>query len=559
MIKITEIPSIKVVGETSLSIEFPFDEKVIKIIKEAGDSVWNKKLKIWELPTNKLSFLIDNLTYISDIEINLLPDIEKTKTLLNKNYKTTPFSYQEEGIQYIVDNKNILLLDQPGTGKTLQTIYAAQELKEKEGYGHCLVICGINSLKTNWEKEIHKHSELDCIIIGKQITKKGTVKYASIKERADQLYNKIDEFFVIINIESLRDNLVIDAILNSVNKWDMIVIDECHRVKDPGSIQGKNFLKLSKVGKSHLGLTGTLLVNEPMDSYVPLKFIGKEKGTWTNFKQFYCIYEQKFGHNQIVGYKNLDVLKEEIGECSIRRTKDRLGFQLPPKTILPEYIEMSDRQLKFYDDISKGVLDEVDRVEIKTTSLLGLVIRLRQASTCPSVLTTSIEIDSCKVKRAIELVDEIVGNGEKVVIFSTFKEPLNILKNILSKYNPLLGTGDISDDEVSQNIDKFQTDDKYKVFLGTFSKTSTGVTLNAASYMIMLDEPWTYALFEQATDRIHRINNVNPAFIYVLIAENTIDERVFSLVEKKKELSDDIIDDSLQREELLELIKGSKF
>lgn len=553
MIKIKEQKSIKTIGDTSLCITFEFNPEIIRVLKNAGDALWHKTLKVWELPINKLSFLIDNLSQIDNIDLELLPDEEKETYNLKINYKTKPFSYQLEGIQWMLNNPNCLLLDPPGLGKTLQVIYLAEELKAAGEAKKCLIICGINSLKTNWEKEIQRHSTLDCVIIGKKITKKGTVKYTSIKERAEQLYNPIKEFFVILNIESLRDSLVLDAIRDSANEFDLIVLDEIHKCKAPQSSQGKNLLKLRNIGKRHIGLTGTLLVNDPLDAYVPLKFIGKENSTYTNFKNFYCIIEQKFGHYQIAGFKNMDILKEEIASCSLRRSKDLL--KLPPKVIIPEYLEMSEKQSKFYEDLEAGVITEADRVNIKTTSLLGLVTRLRQAATCPSVLTSS-DIDCAKIDRAISLTEEIVSSGEKVIIFSTFKEPLYQLNDLLKEYKPLLCTGDQSDEEVSKNIDIFQEDPTRKVILCTTSKMGTGITLTAASYEIFLDSTWTSALEEQCEDRAWRIGSTKSVFIYKLVAKNTIDERIQNILDRKKNISDYIIDDKVNNEEELRELLG---
>lgn len=161
---------------------------------------------------------------------------------------------------------------------------------------------------------------------------------------------------------------------------------------------------------------------------------------------------------------------------------------------------MDTTQQKFYENIMNGILDEVDKVKINATNLLGLITRLRQATSSPSVLSTS-NIVPTKLERAVDLVEEIVSNGEKVVIFSYFKEPLYILQERLKQYKPLLGTGDLDDKEVSDNIDKFQSDPEYKVFLGTVQKMGTGVTLTAASYEIHIDTAWTYAEFEQTCDR----------------------------------------------------------
>ena len=119
-------------------------------------------------------------------------------------------------------------MDAPGLGKTLQLIYLAQELKEKEGIEHCLIICGLNTLKNNWKDEIHKHSDLSCMILGERKTKKGKIKIGSVKERLEDLKKPIEEFFVVTNIQTIRDSNIVSAIKNGPNKFDMIVVDEIH-------------------------------------------------------------------------------------------------------------------------------------------------------------------------------------------------------------------------------------------------------------------------------------------------------------------------------------------
>lgn len=545
MISIVEMKSEKVVGSTSLCVLSDYDQKVIDVIKSTGCAVWHKRKKFWEVPCYKLAYLIDNLCYLDDIDLSFMQDAEICQIEPIADYKTKPFPYQEQGIKWLINNPNGLLLDEPGLGKTLQIIYAAEELKIQKNIEHCLIICGINMLKENWAKEIEKHSSLDCRVIGRRINSKGRVTSAPLQGRADELHEKIDEFFIIINIESLRDDLVIEAMKSSVNNFDMIVFDEVHKVKDSNSIQGKNLLKISSLGKYHYGLTGTIIVNSPFDAYVPLRFIQKENACMSTFKNYYCDFERIFDYrlgkyrNNLTGYKNLDSLKEEIESCSLRRRKNILD--LPPKTVIDEYIEMSPEHQKFYFDLSKGVTEEADRVSIKDTSLLGLTVRLRQAATCPSILT-SAKIKETKIERACELAEEIMSNGDKVVIFCSFKDPIKKIASMLSKYNPLIGTGDLDDKTVSDNIDIFQNDPSRKLFIGTQQKMSTGVTLTAASYMILLDSPWTQSDFDQETDRIHRIGSDNPVIIYNLISAGTIDERVKILREYKKSISDYLVD-----------------
>ena len=368
----------------------------------------------------------------------------------------------------------------------------------------------------------------------------------STKERAEQLKNPIDEFFVITNVESLREDAVVAAINKGKNSFDMIVVDEVHCCKSPTSQQGKNLLKVNKC-KYQVGATGTLLLNNPMDTYVPLKWIGVEKSTYTDFKYYYCEYGGPF-NNVLLGFKNTRQLKDQIEQYSLRRTKDLLD--LPPKTVIDEFVEMEPAQNTFYNNIKEGVIEQVDKVKMSTANLLSMVVRLRQATEYPPILTTE-RIQSAKVERCIDLVEQILSDPtEKVVIFSVFKDGLPEIYERLKHYNPLLCTGDVPDAEVSRAVDAFQTDDIHRVMICTCQKMGTGITLNRAHYAVFISTPWTEGVQTQCEDRIHRIGTNQKVFVYRLWTKNTIDERVLDLINTKGALSEYIIDNSVSEQTL---------
>lgn len=552
MITCTEIKPLKLSGRSSVKVEFAYRKELVDVIKQVPSAVYHKTLKCWEIPVTSLSRAIELFHNYDDIRLNFLSDEVKQeeKQIVLSEYKTAPYKYQCEGIQYGLNHDRFLLLDAPGLGKSLQMIYLAQELKQRESIEHCLIVCGVNTLKFNWKKEIETHSDLSCRILGQKINRKGELKVGSIQDRLNDLKNPIDEFFVITNIETLRNNDIIKELKSDkVNKFEMMVVDEMHTCKSPTSQQGKNLLKLS--AKHMVGLTGTLLINNPLDCYVPLKWIGADNATYTNFKYYYCNYVGMF-HNIIAGYKNLDVLKDELSTCTIRRGKELLD--LPPKNIIHEYIELDDKQSTFYQNIIDGITHEVDKVHINTTTLLSMITRLRQATACPSILTSE-DIESVKISRTADLVRQIVDNGDKVVVFSVFKETLHTLMNKIAEYRPLLCTGDSNENTIAQKIDQFQNDDVHKVMCATTAKMGTGITLTRASYAIFIDTPWTAAQCTQCEDRIHRIGSKNPVFIYYLWAKDTIDERVKEIVEDKEALSDFVIDDKISTTALENLKK----
>lgn len=544
MIYIKEIKPIKISGLTSLAITFNFNNDIVNKIKYSGASYWHKKLGIWEVPLTSLSYLLDTLTYYDDIKLQLIKEepnnsIKCKPTLI---YKTNPFPHQLEAIEYGLNKDKWLLLDSMGLGKTKSVINLAEELKTQRGIKHCLVICCINTAKTNWKNEINLHSYQDAIILGEKVNSKGTISYGTVAERAAQLKEPIKEFFIITNIETFRDKDVLEALLKSKNKIDMVVVDEVHRCKSKKSKQGNNLLKIE--AKYKIAMTGTLLLNNPLDSYVPLVWTENDKSILTTFKPQYIIEGDSY-EGQIVGYQNMDLLKEELESCSLRRKKEEV-LNLPPKTMITEYIDMSDEHRKFYNNIKKGVKEEADKIDLKR-NVLALATRLRQATACPSILTTQ-NIESSKIEHCVDLVEQIVSQGDKVVIMNTYKATVEDLKEKLKDYKPLICTGDTKPGDIDERINIFQTDPSRKVMICTWQKMGTSITLTAASYMIHMDTAWTDGLYQQTCDRIYRIGQTKPVFIYNLVCKNTIDEHVKEMVDVKRSMSDFIVDDEMNPE-----------
>lgn len=552
MITIQERQTVKVPGITSLFVSFDFNRAIVDEIKLLDGCVFNAETKEWEMPLTNLSEFLDRVCVHDQINLQLLEYHEKeTVEYQLQQYPTKPFSYQEEGIQFGLNHDKWLLLDAPGLGKTLQLTYLAQELKERQGLQHCLIICGINTLKTNWKNEIEKHSTLTCRILGQRITKKGNLVVDGIQERLKQLKEPIEEFFVITNVETLRDDKIVQAILkNKHNKFDMIVVDEVHKCKSNQSQQGKNLLKLNKA-KYQVGATGTLLLNNPLDAYVPLKWIGAERANYSTFRYYYCNYGGPFG-NMLVGFKNVHVLQDQIKKYSLRRTKDILD--LPPKNIIHEYVDMSEAQSIFYENVKAGIAQNVDKVKLSTANVLSMVTRLRQATACPSILTSE-SIPSAKMDRAEDLAEQILASGYKLVIFSTFKQTVYELAERLKQYKIVIATGDQKDFEIENAKKQFQEDPSTQVFIGTWQKCGTGITLTAASYLIFIDTPFTEAEFTQASDRIYRIGTKESVFIYNLVTRYTVDERVLELVTDKGAIADYVVDEKITPQGLESLRK----
>lgn len=539
MIKIFEDKSRKVPGFTSFFIQFDYNKEIIKLFSDIDCKYFHKKDALWEIPLVNLQAAVDILTLFDDIDINILEykEIPYIDYHIENKGKTKLFKHQIEAVNYGLNYDKWLLLDLPGCGKSLSSITLAKELKERRNIKHCIIICGLNSLKFNWIKEIKKHSDLSATILGQRINTKGKLVIGSVQQRLDHLKSDIEEFFIVTNIETLRNPEIAEEINKHPDKFPFIIFDEVHKCKDPGSQAGDSLLKI-KDCKYLLPMTGTLLLNNPLDAYVPLHWTDNDRSTYTNFKNLFCnMVGEK--HNIVAGFKHLDYLSYIISQCSLRRSNYK---DLPPLQIITEYIEMEDSQKDFYENIKNGIIDQVDKVPLNASNILAMTTRLRQATALPSILTSE-HIPSAKIDRACELVESIVSNNEKVVIFSTFKPTVEALGVALQDYNPVITHGDIKDNLLEVK-DDFENDPDKKVFICTWEKAGTGIDITKASYCIFIDTPWTWGVFEQAYKRVHRtgVDQNKTVFVFELVTAKTFDEDVHDILYDKQALSDFVID-----------------
>ena len=542
----------KVNGEWGMFITFPYDEQLLKLIKELCPKAWWHGVKReWELPLNKLTELVNN---ISNYEIKLTGELsaleEKKVPNIDFKFKTKPFDHQIDGFNYGLTHDKWLLGDQPGLGKTWQVITIAVAKKQMYGYKHCLIICGVNGLKWNWVEEIHKHSDEDCHVLGQRINKRGKTVIKSNADKVADIQN-IDNlpYFIITNIESLRDDKILLPLKSLCDNGaiDMIAFDECHKAKNYASQQGKGLLKLNAPNK--IAMTGTPLLNTPLDLYTILKWLDYEKHSFYAFKNHYCIMGG-YGGYQIMGYQNINELREVLNEMMLRRLKKDV-LDLPEKLYVNEYVEMDREQEKIYNEILDDLRLNVDKIA-RSPNPLSQLIRLRQATGYTGILSSDIQV-SAKLDRMEDIVEEAVANDKKVIIFSNWTDITDEVLKRLKRFNPATITGKVKDSELTYQKEKFQEDTTCKVIVGTTPKMGTGYTLTAGTIVIFLDEPWTDGDKEQAIDRAHRIGTVENITIYTLLTKNTIDERVNEIVKTKRDLSDDIID-GMSIEEKKELV-----
>lgn len=557
MIKISVRKSIKCNGEYSAFVSFPYNASLVSKVRSYPQRWYNPDNKEWEIQSKELDDFLDFLgnRYDYDIEgLSLLTETKKVKLPKKFTYKTKPFKHQEEGIRFGLKHDRWLLGDTMGLGKTKCAIDLAVIKKLQKGYKHCFIICGVNGLKWNWVEEIKTHSDEGSYILGQKI-KNGKIKIGSTKDKLDDVnrLHDISQFFIITNIETLRDEKVVAALSEQCHRGEigMIVLDEAHCCKNPNSQQGKGVLKLS--ADTMLAMTGTPLMNTPIDLYFILRWLGYEKHSFYAFKNYYCVMGG-YGNYQIVGYKHLETLQAELNSFMLRRLKEDV-FDLPDKIYVNEYVEMTPKQKQVYDEVTQDIKMNIDKI-VSSPNPLTELIRMRQATGYTGILSTKVN-ESAKIDRLIELIEEAKSNNQKVVIFSNWTQMTDPVDEHLKEagFKGLKITGDTKDFVRQDYVNRFQSRE-VDYIIGTIGAMGTGITLTAGTIEIFLDEPWNKALKEQAVDRCHRIGTKSSVTIYTLIAKNTIDERIHEILENKGIMADAIVDGKIagSKKELLEFL-----
>lgn len=534
-------------GSESLFISFPFNYTIISKLRCLPCRMWHPDTKEWEIPIS----LINDVKEIFGYDVKIKEVVNKQD--IDFQFKTKPFKHQLDSFEYALHNDKWLLADEMGLGKTKSVIDIAVYKKQTVGYKHCLIVCGVNGLKWNWVDEIKTHSNEGAYILGQKQTKRGLV-IGSINERINALKtlnkdeNAISEYFIITNVETLRNNEIQAEFKRLCAKevFGVIAIDEIHKCKSSTSQQGKGILKLS--APIMIAMTGTPLMNNPLDTYIIFKWLGYENHSFYLFKNHFCVLGG-FGGHEIVGYKNLDQLQSQLNSIMLRRRKEDV-LDLPEKTYINEYVELTTKQLQVYREVTADIKANIDQIKVSPNPL-GALIRLRQATGYTGILSSTIQ-ESAKLDRMEELVDEAIENGNKVVIFSNWTQMTNPIYDRLSKkYKGTYITGETDDAERIARVVAFQNNPECKYIIGTIGAMGTGLTLTAGTVEIFLDEPWNMALKEQCVDRCHRIGQNNNITIYTIIAKGTIDERVHDIVMNKGELSDILVDGNIQNNRAL--------
>ena len=482
--------------------------------KEKAFHIWgkvfeNEELHDFWLP--KAAVIKDNT--VKDVVINY-----------EKYSHRPPLSHQKESIQKLVENKKYILADDMGLGKTTSTIIAALESGAKK----ILIICPA-SLKINWQREIANYTDRSVYISeGKNFSQEHDFVIIN--------YDIIKNFH---NVKKKSESQILDS------NFDLVVVDEAHYIKN-GQAQRTKLINdlVKKVDRLWL-LTGTPMTSRPMDYFNLLSLIDSPVAkNWMAYAIRYCSgYQFNAGGRKIwnvTGASNLEELRDRTSGLTLRRLKQDV-LDLPDKIITPVYLRLKSKQ---YEEVMGDYYNWYEKNPDESKSLTVQFTKLTQVRQV---------IAEEKVIQTIELAENIIEQGKKVIIFCNFTNSLDRIIQHFGKTAVRLD-GSMSKPERQNSVDKFQEDEKVKVFVGNIKAAGVGITLTAAEAVIMNDLSFLPSDHSQAEDRAYRYGQKNNVLVYYPIFENTIEGIIYDILNKKKQVIATVMGDVKNDVDLVEEI-----
>ena len=444
-----------------------------------------------------------------------------------------PMEHQKEAIEKLVKNKKFILADDMGLGKTTSTIIAALETGAKKD----LIVCPA-SLKINWQREIANYSDR-------------TVYIAEGKKFSDE------HDFVIVNYDILKnfhDTKEKDKSEIMRINFDLVIMDEAHMISNPQAQRTKIANDIASKSNRVWLLSGTPMTSRPMNYYNLLNLVDSPVAmNWMAYAKRYCNgFQFSVGKRKVwnvTGASNLDELRERTSTHILRRLKEDV-LDLPEKIITPVYLRLKSKD---YEELMGEYFNWYDQNPEESSSL---TIQFSKLMKVRKVIAQE------KINNTIELAENIIEQGKKVIIFTNFTDTLNQIYNHFGKSAVYLD-GSCSKFHRQNAVDEFQTNDKIKVFVGNLKAAGVGITLTSAEAVIMNDLSFVPAEHSQAEDRSHRIGQKNSTSVYYPLFENSIEGAIYDILNRKKKIistvmGDDTFDEASVIEEMLNMISKGR-
>ena len=427
-----------------------------------------------------------------------------------------PMEHQKIAIEKLLANDKFILADDMGLGKTTSAVIAAIETGAKK----VLIVCPA-SLKINWQREIANYSDRRVLIVEGR-------KWGSTFD------------FYIINYDIIKNYHTTDKSEDSedykllVNeKFDLAIVDEAHYVSNTTANRTRLLNDvLEQIPKVWL-LTGTPMTSRPINYFNLLKIVDSPLTlNWQSYVRRYCKgYQFTVGNRKVwntSGASNLDELRERTKSYVLRRMKTDI-LDLPEKIVTPIFVELSS---KMYDE----EMDDFTRISNDNKNQETLTVTLNRLMRVRQLISYE------KIPYTCEIIDKCLDQGKKVIVFTNFTMSLDMLHEKYKK-NSVILNGSMSKEKKQESVDRFQNEDKIKIFISNIIAGGVGITLTAGEVVVMNDLSFVPAHHSQAEDRAYRYGQKNSVLVYYPVFENTVEKIIYNILQKKKNVIDQVMGD----------------
>jgi SWI/SNF-related matrix-associated actin-dependent regulator 1 of chromatin subfamily A len=528
-------------------VQFDYDKRKIDLLKSIlpkQSYYFDRNKKIWKvLKYRRREFeqwkeavgFVDEVIEQEPERFSVIPPLPELTMDIPLLMK--PYHYQAQGIAYNLEHRNVLIGDQPGLGKTAQAIASVMALN----LFPCIIVCP-NTLKINWQREFKMWTGKRAMILTDKV-KTSWVMYHQAK-MADIFivnYESLEKYFVDRYTNDPGEPVKLKDIVfkNTINLFASLIVDECHKCKNPSTRQAKLVAGIAR-GKNiqmRLLLSGTSVVNGPKDLWSQLAILGVHTQfakKQIDFVRRYC----EVGPKKKPG--NLKELNYHLNRiCYYRREKHEVLKDLPPKVRQVLYCELTNR--KEYDKAEQEFVQYL--MELKKCTPEEVATKLRGGFMVKMGILKHISARG-KLNDVQQYVEEILEAGEKVVLFCNLIEMCHSIAAMFPGRS-LIINGEVSNEDRQASVDRFQTDPRFDVMICNHKAGGVGLTLTASSRVGMVEEPWTFADCEQCEDRCHRVGQkglsqgLESIQCTYFLGKDTIDDYIhYDIVMEKKKIAD---------------------
>ena len=463
---------------------------------------------------------------------------------LNRNEPTgtTPWPHQQAALEFIKNKKGAMLAMEMGTGKS----YTAIEHIRDTGSKRTLIIAPLSVVDHVWADQIKKHGErkLDCVVLGRE--HKSTANKIKAAEIALARTRRDDAIAVIVNYETTLRKEFRNWAQN--RRWDMLILDESHRVKSPSGVTAKWIAELALAVPYRLALTGTPMPHSPIDIFAQYRILDRRVfgASFHKFRDRYAVMSPVYTapggkvKDVIVEHKNLDELAAKFHQIAYEVRSDDV-LELPPVNRLHYRVQLGDKARKLYDQLDGELRQQTIALQqngesIHTPNALTKLLRLQQITSgfIPSDSDTPETVDDAKINAVQDIFDSI-PKDEPVVVFARFLHDLKLVRDAAEKGGRKAWQLTGATKQLSE------WNEEGGVLTAQIQAGGIGVDLTKARYCVYYSLGYSLGEYLQSQARLHRPGQERTVHQIHLIAAKTVDEKVMNSLEKKEDVIEAVL------------------